>query len=78
MSGCRFVPKAAVSRCGKNPLSKASLFDHFVGAVEQRSRHGEAERFRRFKIDHQLVFRRRLHWEISRALALENAIDIAA
>jgi hypothetical protein len=27
----RFGPKAAVSRCSKNPLSKASLFDHLVG-----------------------------------------------
>jgi hypothetical protein len=32
----RFVPKAVVSRCSKNSLSKASLLDHLVGATEQR------------------------------------------
>jgi hypothetical protein len=30
----RFVPKAAVSRRGKNPLFDASLLDHLVGAHE--------------------------------------------
>jgi hypothetical protein len=35
----RFVPKADVSRCSKNPLSKASLFDHLVGAAEERQRY---------------------------------------
>jgi hypothetical protein len=29
------------------------LFDHFVGAVEQRQRHGEAERLGGPEIDHQ-------------------------
>jgi hypothetical protein len=28
-------------------------------------------------IDHQLVFVRRLHWQLGRLLALEDAIDIA-
>jgi hypothetical protein len=28
---CRDGPKAGVSRCSKNPLSKASLFDHLGG-----------------------------------------------
>src|SRR5438874_9075263 len=31
----RFVPKAVVSRCSKNPLSKASLFDHLVGDCQE-------------------------------------------
>ena len=33
----RFVPKAAVSRCSKNPLPKVGLFDHLVGATKQRN-----------------------------------------
>ena len=32
------------------------LFDHLVGAREQRRRHLEAERLHGFEIDHQLVF----------------------
>jgi hypothetical protein len=32
----RFVPKAAVSKCSKDPLSKASLFDHLVSAEQDR------------------------------------------
>src|SRR5207248_1535491 len=31
-----FVPKAAVSSCSKNSLSKASLFDHLIGRCKQR------------------------------------------
>ena len=31
-----------------------SLLDHFVGAGEQRGRHGEAERLSRLEVDHQL------------------------
>jgi hypothetical protein len=48
----RFVPKAAVSRCSKNPLSKASLFDQFIGGYEQVLGHCEVERLRGFKIYH--------------------------
>jgi hypothetical protein len=31
---------------------KWALFDHLIRADEQRRRHGEAERFGRFHIDH--------------------------
>jgi hypothetical protein len=34
----------------------ASLFDHLVGAGEQRRRHSEAERLHGFGVDHQLVY----------------------
>jgi hypothetical protein len=37
----------------------------------------EPKRLRRLEIDHQLIFRRRLHGQISRLFALEDAIDIA-
>jgi hypothetical protein len=48
--------------------SNAALFDHLVGAGEQRVRHGEAERFGGLEVDDQLVFGRGLHRELSRLL----------
>jgi hypothetical protein len=40
---------------------KRPLFDHLVGAGEQRRRHGEAERPRGLEIDYQLEGRRLHH-----------------
>jgi hypothetical protein len=42
-SNVRLGPKAAVSRCNKNPLFKASLFDHLVGAAGEGQRDIDAE-----------------------------------
>ena len=52
----RFVPKADI--CG---AANSTLFDHLVGARQQRLRDGDAERFRRLEIDRQFKFGRRLH-----------------
>ena len=41
-------------------------------------RNGEAKFLSGFKIDHQLVLGRRLHWKVTRLLALEDAVDIAS
>ena len=38
------------------------LFDHLVGAAEQGIWNGEAERFRGFKIDHEIELGRLHHW----------------
>jgi hypothetical protein len=46
------VPEAAVSSRSKT----VALFDHFVGAGEQRRRHFEAERFCGLEIDVKLDF----------------------
>jgi hypothetical protein len=47
----RFVPKAVVSRCGKNPLSKAHLFDHLVSSYQQGLGNAETDRLRRLQIN---------------------------
>jgi len=68
----RFVPKADMET---NLICQ--LLDHFIGGGEQRLRHGQAKYLCGFKVDHRLVLVRHLHRQVSRFLALENAIDVA-
>jgi hypothetical protein len=58
------------------PQQKAYLFDDLVGEGEQRGRHVKTERFGGLEIDHRFVLGRRLHRQVGRLLALEDAIDI--
>src|SRR5262245_44580240 len=51
--------------------------DQFISAAEQRLRHDEAERLGGREVDYKLILGRRLHWQVGRLLALEDAIDIA-
>src|SRR5262249_8720310 len=55
---------------------KAPLFDHLVGAGEQRLRHRKPHPLRRVEVDHQLIFRRRLHGQVRWLLALEDAVHV--
>src|SRR5262249_32630232 len=59
------------------PQQKIALFDHLVGAGENRGWNIEPDRFGGLQVDDQLVFGRRLHRQIGRLLALQDAIDVA-
>src|SRR5262249_55376577 len=52
------------------------LLDHLVGAGEQHRWHLNAKCPSRFEVDHQLEFGSRLHRQIGRLLAVENAMDV--
>src|SRR6201981_1362994 len=64
-------------RPDRTSLRLAHSFDHLLGAREQRRRHFKAERPGGLEVNHQLVPGRRLHRQVSRFLALEDAIDVA-
>ena len=66
--------------CQKRTLgtaTKIDLFDHLVGAGEQRWRDGETEGLCCLAIDYKLVLGRGLHRQIGRSLAFEDTVDIA-
>jgi len=54
------------------------LFDHLVGAQQNRLRHSKPQRLGSLEVEHQLVFGRRLHRKVGWLLALEDAIDVAS
>src|ERR1700757_1899057 len=52
------------------------LFNYFVGKLLELLRHFEAECLGGRQIDDELVFCRRLHWEVDRLLTLKNAVGV--
>src|SRR5262249_15687311 len=54
------------------------LFDHLVGAAEQRERKVNAERLGGLEVDEQLDFCDLLSGEVGRPLGLENAAGVYA
>src|SRR3954452_22287682 len=58
--------------------AKFFSFDHLVGTAEQRDREHETERFGGFHVDDQFDLCCKLHRQIGRLLALENAAHISA
>ena len=64
----RFVPKADIT---------SGLIDYFIGAAEQRRRHGEAEHSGSLRIDDQLELVLFDNWQLRRLRALKDAANIA-
>src|SRR5262245_40536417 len=69
-------PRSARSR-PEQAQQTEQLLDDLVGAGKHRCRQVEAKRLGGFQIDNEFVFGRRLHRQVGRLLALENAIDVA-
>jgi hypothetical protein len=71
-----YVPGADLSRCSKLRVQNLNLFDHLVGAREQRGRNREAERFGGLEVDVQHDFGCLLDRQFGRLVALENPAGI--
>ena len=61
-----------MSRCSR----ATSLFDHLIGAGDERRRYFKAKCFGGLQIDHQLELRRLLHGEVCGSRTLEDSINI--
>ena len=72
------VPLSRSERLQQSGHAELRLFDHLIGAGEQCWRDSDTELFCRLEIDHQFILGRRLHREVGRLLALEDAVDIAS
>jgi hypothetical protein len=71
-----------MSESGRQPDSRpqqaAPLFDHLVGAAEQRYWESQTKRLGSLEIDNQLDLRGLFNWQVGRFVALENPTGIEA
>ena len=68
------------AKCQSRPMHRSKQHLYSITSSARASsgrRHGEAERLGGLEVDHQLVLGRRLHRQVGRLLALEDAIDVA-
>ena len=81
-SDVRFTPENGHVQCNSVLSAKCQkrtlpeLFDDFVSASKEPLWHFEAKRFSRLKIYGEFVLGWRLHWKVTRFLALKDAIDV--
>jgi len=59
------------------PQQTTALFDHLVGALQQRCRHFDAKRLWGLQIDHQLKFGRLFDRQVGRLRTPEYLVDKA-
>src|SRR5262245_52647480 len=69
-------PELSAGRIHFGVSTSVRSSDPLVGAGEERWGYFEAKRLGGLHVDHQLVFCWRLHWQVCRLRALENAVDI--
>src|SRR5262249_44843082 len=82
----RFVPKADIRQASgiSEPLllcanwQPASLFDQFVGALQNTQRHVEAKRFGGLEVDGHFKLGRQRHRQLGRLFTLQNPADVDA
>jgi hypothetical protein len=74
---CRL--RAGISRGPRSATSGTSpwLFDHFVGAGEQRGRHGEAKRLGSLHVDHEFELRGLLDGEVRNFRPFQYPINVS-
>ena len=52
------------------------LFDHLVGADQQRGRNRKTKRFCGLQIDHQLELGCQIDWDVARFCSIEDIADV--
>jgi hypothetical protein len=68
--------RCVVPQHGNSRAIRRLLFDNFVGSQQDRLRHRQAERLGGLEVHDHLVFGRKLHGEIARLRAAQNAIHL--
>src|SRR6516164_1384642 len=72
------MQKISAGKFHVEPPSRFTSFDHLVGAGEQRERNVDSGCLGRLGVDHKVVLCWRLHRQVARLLAFENAIDVTS
>jgi hypothetical protein len=78
----RFASESGIGRrdtvLSVHALARMNLFDHLIGASEERRRHGQTECLGRLHVNNQLEFGRLLNRQIGRLGTFEDFINVPA